>query len=92
MTSTKKVFFVIEVQRQLDHYRYEPIWCMMQKIRTDMGVRDEKYLLTGITEMDEGYFSTVDSEKLMDRKQELKRGRGSEKRTPCAGHGGIQTG
>lgn len=82
MTSTKKGFSAKEVQRQLGHNRYEPIWYMMQKIRTAMGERDEKYLLTGITEMDEGYFSTVDAEKLMDRKQGLKRGRGSEKKTP----------
>lgn len=37
MTSTKKGFSAKEVQRQLGHNRYEPIWYMMQKIRTAMG-------------------------------------------------------
>jgi hypothetical protein len=55
---------------------------MMQKIRTAMGSRDEQYVLTGTTEMDEGFFTTVDSENRGKRRKKLKRGRGSENRTP----------
>ena len=82
MTSTKKGFSAKEIQRQLGHKRYEPIWYMMQKIRYAMGARDEQYILSGATEMDEGFFTTVDSENRGKRRRKLKRGRGSENRTP----------
>lgn len=82
MTSTKKGFSAKEIQRQLGHKRYEPIWYMMQKIRTAMGARDEQYALTGATEMDEGFFTTVDSENRGKRRYKRKRGRGSESQTP----------
>ena len=82
MTSTKKGFSAKEVQRQLAHKRYEPIWYMMQKIRTAMGARDEQYVLSGATEMDEGFFTTIDSEKQGRRTNSNKRGRGSERKTP----------
>lgn len=78
MSSTKKSFSAKEIQRQLDYKRYEPIWCMMHKIRSVMGLRDDKYLLKGGIEIDEGYFESVNF------RQELggnKRGRGSEKQT-----------
>ncbi len=82
MTSTKKGFSAKEMQRQLGQKRYEPIWYMMQKIRMAMGARDERYVLSGATEMDEGFFTTVDSENRGKRRRKLKRGRGSENRTP----------
>ena len=82
MTSTKKGFSAKEIQRQLGHKRYEPIWYMMQKIRTAMGARDEQYVLTGATELDEGFFTTVDSENRGKCSHQLKRGRGSERQTP----------
>lgn len=56
MSLTKKGFSALEMQRLLGHKRYEPIWGMMQKIRIAMGNRDEKYLLDGFIEMDEGFF------------------------------------
>lgn len=56
MSATKKSFSAIEVQRQLGHKRYEPIWLMLHKIRISMGRRDDKYQLDGVIEMDEGYF------------------------------------
>lgn len=68
MTSTKKGFSAKEIQRQLRSKRYEPIWYMMQKIRTAMGAMDQRYLLSGAGEMDEGFFTTVDSENRHDRK------------------------
>lgn len=56
MSATKKSFSAMEVQRQLNHKRYEPIWSMLHKIRASMGRRDDKYQLDGPIEMDEGYF------------------------------------
>jgi len=59
MSSTKKSFSALEMQRQLGHKRYEPIWAMMHKIRSVMGLRDEEYVLSGAMEIDEGFFETV---------------------------------
>jgi len=56
MSLTKKGFSAKEMQRLIGHKRYEPIWLMMQKIRISMGHRDDKYLLDGFIEMDEGFF------------------------------------
>ena len=58
VTATKKSFSALEVQRQLGHKRYEPIWLMMHKIRVTMGRRDDKYKLSGYIEMDEGFFES----------------------------------
>lgn len=79
LSSTKKSFSAKEVQRQLDHKRYEPIWAMLHKIRSVMGSRDGKYDLCGEVELDEGFFETVSPNR--DREKALKRGRGSEKQT-----------
>ena len=46
-----------------------------------MGKRDSLYKLEGMMELDEGYFSTETSK---SEKQNLKRGRGSQKQTPVA--------
>lgn len=56
MSLTKKGFSALEMQRLLNHSRYESVWLMMQKIRITMGQRDEKYDLDGFIEMDEGFF------------------------------------
>lgn len=56
MSLTKKGFSALEMQRLLNHSRYESIWLMMHKIRITMGHRDEKYDLDGFIEMDEGFF------------------------------------
>lgn len=56
VTATKKSFSALEVQRQLGHKRYEPIWFMLHKIRVAMGRRDDKYKLDGFIEIDEGFF------------------------------------
>ena len=81
MSYSKKGISAKELQRQLDHSRYESIWSMMHKIRTAMGKRDSLYKLKGMMELDEGYFST---ETRKSDKQNLKRGRGSQKQTPVA--------
>ena len=82
MTSVKKPISAKEMQRQLGHPRYEPIWYMMQKIRVAMGSRDDQRTLSGMVEIDEGFFTTVDSDNRGKRKPRLKRGRGSQKQTP----------
>ena len=79
LTSTKKSFSAKEIQRQLNHKRYQPIWHMVHKLRQAMGKRDGEYVLAGRIELDEGYFST---EKPKEQKDEpVKRGRGSQKKT-----------
>jgi transposase-like protein len=50
---------------------YFTAWTMLQKIRFAMGNRDEKYMLEGIVEMDEGFFGGT--------AEGSKRGRGTEK-------------
>jgi hypothetical protein len=46
LTSTKKTFSAKEIQRQIGHKRYQPIWHMIHKIREAMGKRDDKYCLS----------------------------------------------
>lgn len=79
MANTKKDISAYQMQRELGHKRYEPIWAMMHKIRKAMGQRDSKYLLNNEVEVDEGFFETLVPE---DQKDEVrKRGRGSQKQT-----------
>ena len=54
----KKSFFAKEIQRQLDHKCYHPIWHMMHKIRSAMGEREGEYMLAGRVELDDGCFFT----------------------------------
>ena len=78
MTMTKKSISAAEVQRQLGHKRYEPIWAMMHKLRSVMGLRDDKYELEGVLEIDDAFFKThSDNEK----EDPTKRGRGSQKQS-----------
>ncbi len=62
LTSTKKSFSAKELQRQLGHKRYEPIWAMLHKLRTVMGKRDAQYSLGDSVEIDEGFFSNIDAQ------------------------------
>ena len=78
LTSTKKSFSASEMQRQLGHKYYRPIWAMMQKLRNAMGKRDDRYMLGGEIELDEGFF-TVEPPEGRDGVA-LKRGRGSQKK------------
>lgn len=79
ITSTKNTFSAKEVQRQLGHKRYEPIWAMMHKLRCVMGLRDDSYELKDEVELDEGFFETVSITR--DKTEPLKRGRGSQRQT-----------
>lgn len=78
LSSTKKTFSALEIQKQLEFPIYEPIWQMLHKIRWAMGKRDEKYSLTEYLEIDEGFFKVVDKEITKEKlDEEQKRGRGS---------------
>jgi hypothetical protein len=73
----QKSFSAKEIQRQLGHKHYHPIWHMMHKLREAMGKRDGEYILAGRIELDEGYFSTEIPSGEKDKR--LSRGRGSQK-------------
>ncbi|MFH0865516.1 MAG: IS1595 family transposase [Bacteroidota bacterium] len=77
LSATKKTFSANEVQSQLRHDIYEPIWNMLHKIRVVMGKRDSRYKLTEFIEIDEGFFETIDIEN--QKGGNIKRGRGSQK-------------
>ncbi len=79
LSSTKKTFSGKEVQRQIGHKRYQPIWELLHKIRNIMGQRDNEYDLSGELELDDGFFTTVVPKEHKD--EVLKRGRGSQKKT-----------
>jgi len=79
LTCTKKSFSAKELQRQLGHKRYHPVWHMTHKLREAMGKRDGEYVLAGRIELDEGYFSTETPKEEKD--QPLKRGRGSQRKS-----------
>lgn len=78
MSSTKKAFSALEVQRQLGLKRYEPVWLMMHKLRRAMGNRDSKYLLEDELEVDDAFIPAV---KYDPTKESKKRGRGSQKQS-----------
>ncbi len=79
LTGTKKTFSAKELQRQIGHKFYEPIWFMMQKLRVTMGSRDSRYKLDKIVELDEGFFEVVDTEQNEEEKSAPKK-RGREVR------------
>lgn len=81
MSFSKKGISAVELQRQLEHKRYEPIWSMMHRIRKAMGNRDNLYGLEGMVEFDEGYFAIETTAK---DKKNLKRGRGSQRQMNVA--------
>jgi DNA-binding XRE family transcriptional regulator len=79
LSCTKKSFSAKEIQRELGHKRYQPIWEMAHKIRSVMGLRDDLYKLGNEIELDDGFFETVDITR--DMNKPLKRGRGSQRQT-----------
>jgi len=92
MTATKQSLSALEMQRQIGMKRYEPVWYMMQKIRSAMGKRDSQYTLKGTIEVDDAFFEIVNlpekdelgnvktSIKVVSKgDDEQKRGRGSNK-------------
>ena len=83
LTSARKSFSAVELQCQLGHKRYEPIWNMLHRLRQIMGKRDELYILSEVIELDEGFFSTETDDDEKD--QPLKRGGSQKKQGTCAG-------
>lgn len=82
MTNTKKGISALELQRQIGHKRYEPIWALMHKLRVIMGKSDDQYLLEGMVELDEGFFETAytpEEDPVSGERKPLKRGRGSQR-------------
>ncbi len=78
LSSTKKTFSALEIQRQLKFNNYQTIWELLHQIRWAMGERDNKYKLDTFVEIDEGFFKVVDKEINKETlKTEQKRGRGS---------------
>lgn len=84
VTSTKKSFSALEMQRQIEHKFYEPIWAMMHKIRRVMGQREDEYKLENHIEMDEAFFITsppirrdAKGKRLPRLKRRMKPGKGS---------------
>ncbi len=78
LTSTKKSISALEMQRELGHKRYEPIWAMLHKIRLSMRHRDSKYELKEYIELDEGFFETTDR-RAGKKSNKNQQGRGSSK-------------
>ena len=74
MSFSKKGISASELQRQLDHSRYETVWKLMHKIRKVMGQRDGLYLLEDMIEIDKAYIKVETTEY---EKSKTKRGRGS---------------
>lgn len=84
LTSTKNSISALEIQRQVGHKYYEPIFEMCHKIRLVMGKRDSEYTLEGCVELDEGYFSNskqLEENEFTGEIEELKRGVGSQKKS-----------
>ena len=79
LTSTKTSFSAAELQRQLGHKRYQPIWELCKKLHDIMGKRDSKYKLGGQVELDNAFITTLIPEEEKDKP--LKRGAGSQKQS-----------
>ena len=78
ITSTKKSFSALELQRQLGISCYQTVWEMMHKIRGVMGKRDSQYKLNGSIELDDAFFTiSLGREK---KNEKLKCGRGSQRK------------
>ena len=79
MTFSKKGISAKEMQRQLAHKYYEPVWLMMHKLREAMGQRDDLYTLEDMVEFDEAYVSVASQQQAR-----VKRGKGSQKKSNVA--------
>ena len=79
LTATKHTFSAAELQRQLGHKRYQPIWELLHKLRSVMGKQDDKHTLCGNIEVDEGFFTTEIPDE--QKSEKLKAGAGSQRKT-----------
>ncbi len=78
ISTIKKSFSALELQKHLGISCYETVWYMLHKIRIIMGKRDEKYLLDGDIEIDGGHYEVVNDE-FKRGKTKLKSGQGSQR-------------
>jgi len=69
VATDKRGISAVQLARQLE-LSYESSWYLLKRIRKAMGQRDQKYLLSGLIEMDDAYFG--------GQKHGGKRGRGTE--------------
>jgi hypothetical protein len=83
LTGTQKSFSASELQRQLGHKRFQPIWEMLHKLRNVMGKRDSKYRLSGQVELDNAFITTLIPDGEKDEK--LKRSAGYQAQRPATG-------
>lgn len=79
LTTTKNSFSASEMQRQLGLKRYQPVWEMLHKIRSVMGLRDDKYELNETIELDECFITAENSDSEV-KDEKLKRGTGSQRK------------
>lgn len=56
MSATKKGVSAKELQRQLQHKRYDTIWSLMHRIRNAMGNREALFSIHGIANFDETHY------------------------------------
>lgn len=66
----KRGISALQLSRELE-ISYSSAWYLLHRLRKAMGQRDQKYLLSGIVELDDAYFGSP--------KPNGKRGRGTEK-------------
>lgn len=81
ISATKKGFSALELQRQMGHSRYATIFGLLHKIREIMGKRDGFYQLEDMVEYDEAFVGKATKS---DERQELKKGRGSQRQAIVA--------
>jgi transposase-like protein len=73
MSHSKKSLSALQMQRELSHKRYEPIWAMMHKIRTLMSKYQESIVMKGFVELDDAFIAV----KTPGGKKNNKQGRGT---------------
>lgn len=57
LKATKKGIPALELQRQLGHKWYEPVWYLLHKLWLVMGRSNQKYILKDSVELEEAYLS-----------------------------------
>lgn len=73
IVNTKNTFSAAEIQRQLGHKYYRPIFLMLHKIRKSMGNIENSRVLSGEVEIDEAFFSTYNNGEMPELNYEGKR-------------------
>lgn len=59
LTSKNKKYTAKDIQRLFSHSRYQPILCMIHKIRKVMTQSDEQYKLSGKIELDQEFLINI---------------------------------